>query len=93
MNEQKYYGLFCPQHGLWMKDAHEHIFYYPDKMLMEAHWNQMQIEAEHFPAMRHHLWEVTEVGKELWVNPDALPPTSYLCAVPVNPYKDLDQCV
>jgi hypothetical protein len=92
MSEKKYFGLFCPQHRIWLKDgdaASARILYYEDEKLMAAHWEQMRVEAEHFSATRHHLWEVTEIGKHRPVSPEELPPGSAVCAVPVNRFKDL----
>lgn len=92
MNERKYYGLYCPQHGIWLKEDDKHILYYPDAVLTQAHLNQMQVEAEHFSAMRLHLWEVTQIGQEQRVKPEDLPPLSSVCTEPVNRFKDLGRC-
>ena len=92
MSEQKYFGLYCPQHGIWLKEsdaANARIFYYEAEVLMQTHLEQMKIEAEHFPATQLHLWEVTEIGKHKQVRPEDLLPRSVLCTVPVNRFKEL----
>ena len=92
MSNKRYFGLYCPQHAIWLKDGeggNARILYYEDKDLMAAHLGQMQVEAEHFPAIRLHLWEVTEIGKHQPVSTESLPPASRLCVVPVNRFQNL----
>lgn len=78
---EQYFGAYCEQCGVWLKDAAGKLLYYPHPAIVLAHWKDPSFEISPYYnsvyQYEHHLWAVTEFGKEERKHPTA--PGQALC--------------
>lgn len=74
----RYFGAYCPQHGVWLRKQDYSLVYYESPELIAADLSSpLGVPGVSF--YRPHLYEVTEFGKEQRVDSNTLPPGSALC--------------
>lgn len=76
MNE-RYFGIYCPQHNAWQTKMDGTLIYYPSKAIAETHANLERAVTY----ATHHLWIAEEFGKEVRVDAYLLPTGSEICPV------------
>lgn len=76
----RYWGLYCPQHGSWLVKSDGMFLFYPSPALAHEHMKMHEAEWG-----RSHLFEVTEFGKAERLSRDAMKPNQELCPVGMKP--------
>jgi hypothetical protein len=73
----KYFGIYCPYHNVWITDTKGRFIYYPAAAIAEAHLSEYCNPSNHVG--RNHLWKVEEFGKQQQIKIGDLPPGSAIC--------------
>jgi len=64
MSEQRYFGLYCEQCGVWwVQPDSSKLVFYPAPEIAKAHLNDRGWDRR----LLVHLWKVQEFGKEEYV--------------------------
>lgn len=59
--QERFFGLFCPHHRVWLVKNDGILVYYPAKVLAESH---LELEKTCGGGVTYHLWIVAEFGKQ-----------------------------
>lgn len=78
-----FFGMYCPQHNLWLMYATGDLVYYPAPEIAQAHLDTGKAGAvSNYAFMAGgHLWAVTEFGKQIHTPKESLTSEDELCPI------------
>lgn len=81
----RYWGMYCPFHGLWLRDVRGGLLHYPAQEIAQAHLDEDRRVALLRPGhglpnySSGHLMEATEFGKERLIDQTQLKAGDAIC--------------
>lgn len=73
----KYFGIYCPQCNVWVKDTDGRFYFYPAPEIANAHITGN--DALNPYLFRLHSWQAQEFGVERSILPSDLPEGVAIC--------------